>query len=248
MLTPRIFVGAARPPSPGADYLLADVAARHVAQSLRMRVGEPLALFTGEGGEYAATIARIDRRDVVVSVRQHDAIERETARPVTLVQATIAADMMDFVVRKAVELGAAAIVPVDAARSQRIPAERAARRVAHWRAIAIAACEQCGRNRVPTVQEITAFDSWLASCGDDGASLAMLNGAAVRSLADQARTRFPRIVAVGPEGGFTPDELRAAAARGAAAAHLGARALRAETAAMAALAVLESVGSGNQSR
>ena len=240
MLTPRIFVGTGHRLSAGTDHVLAHEAARHVAQSLRMRVGEPLALFTGDGGEYAATITRIDRRDVVVRVDRHDAVERETARPVTLVQATIAADLMDLVVRKAVELGVAAIVPVEAARSQRIPAERAARRVEHWRAIAIAACEQCGRNRVPTVHAITTFDACLAGDGAALAPLVILDGSAPRSLVDEARMQALRSVAIGPEGGFTPDELKQALARGAVAAHLGARVRRAETAALAALAILTS--------
>ncbi len=238
MLTPRIFVGGGHAPSPGADYVLADEAARHVAHALRMRVGEALTLFTGEGGEYVATITRIDRRGVVVRVDRHEAVERETARPLTLVQATIAADMMDFVVRKAVELGAAAIVPVEASRSQRIPADRAGRRVEHWRAIAIAACEQCGRNRVPAVQPISGFDAWLAGYGGNDAALIVLDASAQHSIVEAAREEFPRVVAIGPEGGFTPDELAQACARGAVAAHLGPRVLRAETAALAALAIL----------
>ncbi len=118
-MTPRIFVGDdVRALAPGVDYALPEPATRHVAQALRMRVGEPLTLFTGTGGEYATTIAHIDRRDVVVRVERHDAIERESPLAVTLVQSLIAADMMDWVVRKAVELGVAAIVPLQSARSQ----------------------------------------------------------------------------------------------------------------------------------
>ncbi|MGE5738699.1 MAG: 16S rRNA (uracil(1498)-N(3))-methyltransferase [Betaproteobacteria bacterium] len=238
MLTPRIFIGANDPLSPGADCVLAHDAARHVAQSLRMRVGERLALFTGEGGEYAATIVRIDRKDVVVRVDRHAGVERELARPVTLVQATIAADLMDLVVRKAVELGVAAIVPVESARSQRIPTERAARRVEHWRVIAIAACEQCGRNRVPDVHAITTFDAWLHSGAPQLTPWALLDGSGPRSLLDEVNAQMPRAVAIGPEGGFTPDEREQALASGAVAAHLGARVLRAETAALAALAIV----------
>jgi len=153
-MTPRIFVGAVErtPPAAtdeeapgppragdaiaaplaGTDYRLSGPEARHVAQALRMRVGQPLTLFTGTGGEYSTTITRIDRRDVVVRVERHDAIERESPCAVTLAQAVIAADMMDLVVRKAVELGVAAIAPVRAksrARSgfvQRIPCYRPA--------------------------------------------------------------------------------------------------------------------------
>jgi len=239
-MTPRIFVGDdAAALTPGDDYRLSPSAARHVAQALRMRSGDALALFTGNGGEYATTIARIDRRDVVVRVVRHDAIERESPHAVVLAQSLIAAEMMDFVVRKAVELGASAIVALRAARSQGIAADRAERRVAHWRQIAIAACEQCGRNRVPDVAGIVDYGAWLETQVD--AHTAILDADAPRSLAALSRVDAPRAIAVGPEGGFTAEEVRRAMARGAAAVHLGRRVLRAETAAIAALATLDAI-------
>lgn len=243
MLTPRIFVGDADPPpEAGGDYPLPAAAARHVAQALRMRRGDALALFPGTGGEYAATIVHIDRHGVVARVGQFTAIEREPAQPVTLVQAMIAADMMDLVVRKAVELGASAIVPVQAARSQGLARERAERRIVHWRQIAIAACEQCGRNRLPVITPVVAFADWLAGADDHQAPMVILDGQAPRSLASVAGESPPRTVIVGPEGGFTPGEVSAALARGAIQAHLGPRVLRAETAALAALAVVGASG------
>ncbi|MDQ2916921.1 MAG: 16S rRNA (uracil(1498)-N(3))-methyltransferase, partial [Pseudomonadota bacterium] len=213
-MTPRIFVGAdVGAPAPGADYVLPALAKRHVAQALRMRVGQPLTLFTGTGGEYATTIARIDRRDVTLHVDRYDAIERESPLAVTLVQSLIAADMMDWVVRKAVELGVAAIVPLQSARSQGIPSDRAARRVAHWRQVVIAACEQCGRNRVPGIAPVVPFDEWVVS--DDASSdTAILDADARRSLAAHAAGNAPRAIAIGPEGGFTPEELHRARQRG----------------------------------
>jgi len=243
MLTPRIFVGDADPPpEAGGEYPLPAAAARHVAQALRMRRGDALALFPGTGGEYAATIVHIDRHGVVARVGQFTDIEREPTQPVTLVQAMIAADMMDFVVRKAVELGASAIVPVQAARSQGLAQERAERRIVHWRQIAIAACEQCGRNRLPMITPVVAFPDWLAGASDQQAPMVILDGQAPRSLASVAGESPPRTVIVGPEGGFTPDEVSAALARGAIRAHLGPRVLRAETAALAALAVVGASG------
>jgi 16S rRNA (uracil1498-N3)-methyltransferase len=241
MLTPRIFVGDdTRALAAGADYPLPPLAARHVAQALRMRVGEPLVLFTGAGGEYVATIARIDRRGVVVQVERHEATERESPRPVTLVQAMIAADMMDWVVRKAVELGAAAIAPIRSARSQGLAPERAARRFSHWRQIVVAACEQCGRNRVPEIVPIVSFDEWLASAAN-GNGAAILDAGGERSLAAQISLAPPRLIAIGPEGGFTDEELRRAEAIGAARVHMGLRVLRAETAAVAALATINAL-------
>ena len=238
-MAPRIFVGddvAAF--AAGGDYRLPSRAARHVAHALRMRVGAALTLFTGTGGEYSATLAHIDRRDVIVRVERHDPIERESTHAATLVQSLIAAEMMDFVVRKAVELGAAAIVPVQAARSQAIAADRAERRVAHWRQIAIAACEQCGRNRIPNVSPIVMLVEWIDAHAD---AAVILDVDARRSLAAQTATAPPRAIAVGPEGGFTADEVQRATSRGAVAVHLGRRVLRAETAAIAALATLDAI-------
>ncbi|HEY7787737.1 MAG TPA: 16S rRNA (uracil(1498)-N(3))-methyltransferase [Casimicrobiaceae bacterium] len=240
-MTPRIFVGAdVGALAPGAEYVLPAPAMRHVAQALRMRIGEPLTLFTGTGGEYATTIARIDRRDVVVRIARHDAIERESPLAVTLAQSLIAADMMDWVVRKSVELGVAAIVPLRSARSQGLAPDRASRRVAHWRQIALAACEQCGRNRVPDVSPIASFTEWIDLADASGVT-AILDADANRALSAQAAASAPRRIAIGPEGGFTPEELRDAEQRGAIPVHLGRRVLRAETAAIAALATLGAI-------
>lgn len=240
-MTARIFVGDdVLALVPGADYALPAPASRHVAQALRMCVADALALFTGTGGEYASTIARIDRHGVVVRVERHDPVERENSIAVTLVQSLIAADTMDWVVRKTVELGVAAIAPVQSARSQGIAPDRAARRVAHWRQIAIAACEQCGRNRVPSIAPVVPFDEWVES-DDASADTAILDADASRSLAAQATAAPPRNIAIGPEGGFTREELLRARTRGAVAVHLGRRVLRAETAAIAALATLGAI-------
>ncbi|HWD35438.1 MAG TPA: 16S rRNA (uracil(1498)-N(3))-methyltransferase, partial [Casimicrobiaceae bacterium] len=233
-------LAVAAPLRPGDTLELPPEQSRHVAQALRMRVGDALTLFTGPGGEYEATIERIERRDVVVRIEHHVAIERESTFPVTLVQAVIAGDMMDFVVRKAVELGVAAVVPVQAARSQGVPATRAARRAAHWRQIAIAACEQSGRNRIPQVHDVVSLTQWLTS-SDAPALSVILDASASASLVSVAANAMPNWLMSGPEGGFTAEEVQAAVARGFVAAHLGPRVLRAETAPLAALATLNAL-------
>jgi 16S rRNA (uracil1498-N3)-methyltransferase len=240
-MTPRIFVDAdVRDLVPGAAQVLPAGAARHVAQALRMRAGEAMTLFTGAGGEYATTIVRIDRREVVLQIERYDPVERESPWPVALAQSLIAADMMDWVVRKAVELGVAAVTPLRSARTQGVPNDRAGRRVERWRQIAIAACEQCGRNRVPEIAAVESFDAWVESRSGSEA-VAILDAEASRSLAAEAAAAPPRIVAIGPEGGFTPEELHRAGQRNAVRVHLGRRILRAETAAVAALATLNAI-------
>ena len=159
MAAPRFFVSIAlRPGDVGTEVALPEAAAHHALRVLRLAVGDALTLFTGEGGEFAATLDRADKRNAWVRVERFDAVEREAPLAVTLVQGIAANDAMDYAVRKAVELGAAAIQPVVTARSARFPGDaRGAKRLAHWRQIAVAACEQCGRNRVPAVRDVATL-------------------------------------------------------------------------------------------
>jgi len=235
MSAPRFFVapdGATL--APDTEIALPGEVARHAAQVLRLRDGAPIVLFDGTGGEYPATLM-LAGREARARTQVHRPVERETAVDITLVQALVAADVMDAIVRKAVELGAAAIVPVIAERSQRGPAERLEKRVARWRQIAVAACEQCGRNRIPRVDAPRELREWVADEADLRAA-ALLDPRAARSLA--AAAAHARTVLIGPEGGFTDAEVALCTAAGAQAVHLGTRTLRADTAAIAALATL----------
>src|SRR3954471_17086210 len=136
----------------GTSLMLPDDSAHHAVHVLRIRAGDEITLFNGRGGEFAARVASIERLKVLVDVLQHRAVERESPLRMVLVQGVSAGERMDFTVRKAVELGVAEIRPVLAATSVARPkGERAAARHAHWQKIAVAACEQCGRNRVPVV-------------------------------------------------------------------------------------------------
>jgi 16S rRNA (uracil1498-N3)-methyltransferase len=231
-VNPRFFVDA--PLAANSTLVLPSAVAHHATRVLRLQAGDAITLFDGTGGEHAATIAGIERDRVTVAIGSFDAIEREFPRAVTLVQAVIAADPMDWAVRKAVELGAAAIMPVITARTN---APRADTRLAHWRQIAVAACEQCGRNRIPPIAAPLALAHWLESHGD--AHAAILAPGASRSLASVAHTI--EAVIVGPEGGFDESELALADRRGVVRTRLGPRILRAETAAVAALATIEGV-------
>ena len=220
-----------------ADVPLPAHVARHATAVLRLRDGDAVTLFDGTGGEYPATL-RIDGREAHARVARHLAVEREVAAAITLVQSLVASDVMDGIVRKAVELGAAVIQPVLAERSQRGPAERLDKRSVRWRQIAISACEQCGRNRVPAIEPIQPLEAWMAAQADLR-FVGMLYPRASRSLAGvcaQVRTLL-----VGPEGGFTDAEASLAAAGGAMPVHLGARILRADTAAMTGLATINAL-------
>jgi 16S rRNA (uracil1498-N3)-methyltransferase len=238
MQSPRLYCAA---PLSGAnsahEFELPPDAARHVALALRMRVGDAVTLFNGEGGEYAATITRIDKRGVVVRIDSFDPIERETSFPVTLVQSIIASDMMDLVVRKAVELGAAEIAPIISERTQRLPSARTHKRVERWRQIAVSACEQCGRNRVPAIGDVISLADWLDRDGVRSGVMMLVPDESV-AYGDIVRERAPRSVIVGPEGGFTAHEVEQARRRGVTLARFGTTILRAETAALAALAVI----------
>jgi len=240
MAAPRFFVSLALAPEViGATIELPEAAAHHATRVVRLGVGDALTLFTGTGGEYAATIARIDRRGAAVRIDGYVPVERESALPITLAQAIAANDAMDHVLRKATELGAAAIQPLVTARSAPLPAgERGGKRHAHWRNIAIAACEQCGRNQVPEVLPAQPLAEWLGSWRGSGIVFAPHAGSGLAALPAPAA---PIALLIGPEGGFTPDEIAGAVRAGFAAVQLGPRVLRAETAAVAALAAVHTL-------
>jgi 16S rRNA (uracil1498-N3)-methyltransferase len=218
-------------------------AARHV-QVLRLQPGQVITLFNGEGGEWEATITRMGRSDVDVTVGAHTATEREPARAVTLAMGMPANDRMDWLVEKAAELGVANLQPLHTAHSVlRLAGERASKKQAHWQSVAIAACEQCGGNRVPTVQPVADFTAWLKALPPVGTAkpemrclLSLAEGTqplaqALQSVAGDT----PVLFLSGPEGGLNPQEDAQARAAGFLPVTLGPRVLRAETAALAAL-------------
>jgi 16S rRNA (uracil1498-N3)-methyltransferase len=226
----------------GAELELPAAAARHV-QVLRLQPGGVITLFNGEGGEHSATILRMGRSDVAVRIDTHNAVEREPERAVHLVVGMPANDRMDWLVEKATELGVASIQPLHTAHSVlRLNGERATKKQAHWQQVAVAACEQCGGNRVPVVHAVRDFAAWLkdTSAGQGRDALRC-----VLSLADGAQglpelragtvVQQPVLFLSGPEGGLSAAEDALARGAGFAPVTLGPRVLRAETAALAAL-------------
>jgi 16S rRNA (uracil1498-N3)-methyltransferase len=228
----------------GTDLTLPDAVAHHAVRVLRLATGAPVVLFNGRGGEFAA-ILRIDGKRAVAAIGALNRVERESPLEVTLLQAWVATEKLDWIVEKAVELGAVRIVLFGAERSVvRIDGERRDRRLAHLQQLAIAACEQCGRNRLPAISAARDLDEALAALGP-GARFILLPdaNASLLSQAHSASTaRAPTTLLVGPEGGFTLAEAAHAQALGCAPARLGPRVLRTETAGLAALAALQALG------
>jgi len=233
---PRFYLDA--PLRAGSSVLLPEESAHHAVHVLRVRTGDPVALFNGRGGEYPSRVASIERLKVLVDVLSHDPVERESPLRMKLVQGVSAGEKMDFTIRKAVELGATEIQPVLAAASVARPkGERAASRHAHWQRIAISACEQCGRNRIPLVLPLIDVDQFR----EDGEGTKVL-------LSPRSELRFSEIqfthnivLAAGPEAGFTAEEEAVFVRAGFVPAKLGPRVLRTETAALAALAALSAL-------
>ena len=222
----------------GDVIALPDGAARHV-QVLRLQPGTPITLFTGEGGEWEAQVERMGRSDVQVRVGAHRAVERESTHAVHLAVGMPANERMDWLVEKATELGVASIQPLVTERTVlRLAGERAAKKQAHWQAIAVAACEQCGRNRVPTVHPATDFARWAAVADAPAQRLVLSLAPGAQALGALLPAGDAVVALLGPEGGLTAQEEALAASSGFAPVSLGTRVLRAETAAIALVAQL----------
>ncbi len=245
----RCFVPAAL--AGHSQLMLPEGPSTHIARVLRLRAGAALTLFDGRGGEFEAAILEVEKRGVRVQLGVHHAIEREAPVAVRLLQCVIRAERMDFIVQKATELGVAAIVPVQSRHGVvRLDESAMQRRQRHWQAIATGACEQCGRNRIPELHAPVSFE---VACTDEGEAVAagaavqarlLLDPTAARSLAQTLES--PPLkpltavsVMIGPEGGFSDDEIALAREHGFQICSLGPRVLRAETAPIAALAVIQ---------
>jgi len=225
--------------SPGAEIELPERVAHHCAV-LRLRRGDAVTLFTGEGGEFSAELTRISRGDTRACVISRQTPERESPLAIALAQCVSSGDRMDATLQKSTELGVSRIVPIVSERSVvRLSSNRADRRVDHWRNVVIAACEQCGRNHVPEVAAITDFAAFLNQTGGDGLRVLLVPD----SDRDLKQLEPPREVTllVGPEGGLAPDERQRAERSGFVPIRFGPRVLRTETAPLAAIAAMQAL-------
>jgi 16S rRNA (uracil1498-N3)-methyltransferase len=235
-MIPRFFCPF--PLHPGATVELAADAAHHALKVLRVAAGDTAVLFDGRGGQWRATLNPAGK-GLRATLEEFDDADCESPLALTLVQGLPSGDKMDLVVQKAVEMGVRRIQPVAAKRSVvKLSGERAERRVEHWRNIAIAACEQSGRNRVPAVAPILDLPQYLGIAAQENAlRFVCAPGVAVR-LRELPAPAGPVSLLVGPEGGLEEGELLAARAAGFRAVALGPRVLRTETAGLGAVAAM----------
>lgn len=235
MRIPRIYHSS--PLDAHTPVELDEGAANHVARVLRLAVAAPLILFDGRGGEYEAVIEQIDKRRVVARILTHHPREREAPLDLWLAQGISRGERMDYTVQKAVELGVSRIIPVFTERcGVQLAGERLDKRVQHWRAVAVSACEQCGRNRVPEVAAPRSLRAWLAQ--GDAALRLVLDPEGDTTLNTLRAPAGPIILLIGPEGGLGDDEVALAKQAHYLGLKLGPRTLRTETTAVATLSAL----------
>jgi len=225
-----------------SEIVLPAQAGEHLTRVLRLEAGAPFTIFNGQGGEYSAVLGARSGKNVMARLGRRDTVERESALAITLLQGVARGERMDLIVQKATELGVSRIVPVLAERSVvKVDEKQRERKLEHWRSIAVSACEQCGRNRVPEVNVPTALGDAIAALPAGGLRC-LLAADGDESLATAARGAGPGLVLlIGPEGGLADNERRFAGAHGFTAYRLGPRILRTETAGLAALAALQAV-------
>ncbi len=237
MRTPRFYTP--EPLAVGEELLLPDTTFRHAIQVLRLNAGEPLILFNDTGGEYQARVTSVSKRAASALIENFSSIDSESPLHLTLAIAIIKPDKMDFALQKAVELGVACIQPLITQRSViRIGKDKTDKKIQHWQGIVQAACEQSGRTRLPTVEIPQTLESWLEST-TTGTRIILAPGdyPLINALAED----LPRPISllIGPEGGFTDEEVEMCVKAGVTAVSLGPRILRAETASTTALALLQ---------
>ena len=231
------------PPLPRTDsFSLPENAAHHASRVLRLHEGDHVQLFDGLGAECHGFIERVTGKQVIVNRITHIPADRESKLPVLLAQSLSSSEKMDWVIQKATELGATEIQPLATERSvARLSPERAQRRTEHWQQVAISACEQCGRNRLPLIHAPVDIMTWLDKMRLTDSSKFILLPQGNISLQAQKKPEGMAILLIGAEGGFSQVESESAQLSGFIPIRLGARILRTETAAIAGLSALQTL-------
>lgn len=235
MRIPRIFTGQVL--GPNIAFELEPGPSQHLSRALRMGDGDAITLFDGRGGEYPAVITAVGKKQVEVTTGDHRARECESTLAIQLGIALSRGDRMDWVVQKATELGVSQIAPLLTERTEvKLKGDRAQKKLAHWQQIAISACEQCGRNRVPHIAAVQPLTSWLQN---SSATLKLVLHHRADPMPPVTTPPDRAALLIGPEGGLSETEISLAQEQGFLSLRLGSRVLRTETAPLAALAILQ---------
>ncbi|MGB1141423.1 MAG: 16S rRNA (uracil(1498)-N(3))-methyltransferase [Halioglobus sp.] len=236
MRTPRIYTQA--PLSEGTSRELEQGPSQHIARALRMQVDDALVLFDGSGAEYPATITSVTKKHVSVAIGERQAVSKESPLAIHLGIALSRGERMDFVIQKATELGVTELTPLFTERVEvKLNQERSEKKLRHWEAVAISACEQSGRNTLPSIHPPRQLVQWL---DDTAADLKLVMHHRADKAAEAADRPGTIALLIGPEGGLSQDEINGAESAGYRALQLGPRVLRTETAPLAAIAILQS--------
>lgn len=223
----------------GQTLSLPEEAANHLVRVMRLREGDGCVLFNGDGHDYAATLVASTKRDAQVRVDAATPLDNESPLHITLLQGIARGEKMDLILQKATELGVAAIVPVNAERTEvKLDAARAEKRLAHWRSVVVSACGQSGRARVPAVAAPRNLQEAALAMPAEALKLT-LDPQGEHRLATLAGAPGGVVIAIGPEGGWSPRDRLALANAGFQGLQLGPRILRTETAGLAAVAALQ---------
>lgn len=226
----------------GATIKLSDNAANHAMRVLRLSAGDMVALFNGNGTDYAGELISIKKSGVLATIRAAEVIQNESSLNITLLQGISSGDRMDYTIQKAVELGVTCIQPISTERSVvKLSAERSEKRLAHWQNIVISACEQCNRASIPSVLSPLSLSAWLAANPHGKATRVLLNLLGATSLSALPAPTPNIQLLIGAEGGLTAEEINIALNHGFQSILLGPRILRTETAALAAISAMQTL-------
>jgi 16S rRNA (uracil1498-N3)-methyltransferase len=225
--------------SPDTSLILTEAASHHLARVLRASIGDEVTVFNGQGGEYHCVIERIDKKNVTLQVKTFSAREAESSLELYLAQGISRGEKMDYTIQKAVELGVKKIIPLLTERCNvKLDDERREKRLQHWQAIVISACEQCGRNQIPEILLPITFERWVQSVDADWRFV--LSPHVSGKLSENQISENARVVLlIGPEGGLSDKEVNLAFQKNFLPLNLGPRILRTETAAVAAITALQ---------
>ena len=240
MRIPRIYTNANL--TPGTDIQLDEGAARHLTSALRMTAGQQIILFNGQGGEYSAELVQAKKGKASAMVTGFTQIDRESPLQIHLAIGISRGERMDWIVQKATELGVTEITPLFSERTEvKLNGERLEKKLRHWQQVSISACEQCQRNRIPTINNALTLDQWLNQPNQEAQQLKLvLHHRSDKTLAQHQSPKNVCLL-VGPEGGLSDNEISRAMDKGFAALTLGPRVLRTETAPLAAISIMQSV-------